>query len=280
MNWRPITAVDLRTVWRSNAIRALIGGVVLVFGLQTVVFAIDPPQVPQGTVGTAEFVGDLGTTLVILASLLAVVVTHRAIAGDVESGRSKLFLTSPHTRHDLVFGKAVSRGLTTLLPVIAGLCLAAALASLLGIPIAVDSIALFILLSSLFTLSFVGATLGLSLLAETELEAIVGGIGLFLAFGVAWSITTTVVKTLWEAVTDGGSPEHTPDWYVLLDILGPAGAYDRLVVELIRSPDASRFAVQPNQPWYFSEWVPLLVLVLWGVVPVVAGLVVFARTDL
>lgn len=279
MNWRPITAVDLRTVWRSTVVRALIGGVVLVFGLQAVVFAIDPPQVPPGTVG-AEFVGELSTTLVILGSLLAVVVTHRAIAGDVESGRSKLFLTSPHTRRDLVFGKAVSRGLTTLLPVIAGLCFAAALASLLGISIAVDSLALLVLLSSLFALSFVGATLGLSLLAETELEAVVGGVGLFLAFGVAWSITTTVVETLWEAVTGGGGSERPPDWFVLLDMLGPAGAYDRLTVELIRSPDASRFAVQTNPPWYFSEWVPLFVLFLWGVVPVVVGLVAFVRTDL
>lgn len=280
MNWRPITAIDLRTLWRSNVVRALMGGVALMIAFQSVVFAIDPPQLPQGTIGTEQWAGDLRSTVVIVASMLAAVVTHRAIAGDIETGRSKLFLTSPHTRRDLVLGKAVSRGLTTVLPVVAGLCLAAVLASLLGIPIAADSFVLFVLLSVLFALSFVGAVLGISLLAETELEATVGGVGFFLAFGAAWGLLTTVVRTLWETISGEANSETLPDWFVVFDMLGPAGAYERLVVELVSSPDGGYFAVHSDPPWYFSEWVPLVVLVLWGVVPVVIGLVVFARSDL
>ncbi|SNZ15116.1 ABC-2 type transport system permease protein [Natronoarchaeum philippinense] len=230
---------------------------------------------------TAAFGNDMITPTVMLASLIAVVVAHKAIAGERDSGRLKLLLTSPHTRRDVVFGKFVSRSLIVLAPLFLGLCTAAIVAIVRHDQFSATSYVLFSSLTVLFALSFVSLSLAVSSLAASDREATVGAFGLYFALAAGWDLVTGLVKVARDLLV-GSEPvgQPNPDWFVLLDMLGPAGAYERLVLELVWRPDTGLFALHADKPWYWSAWLALAIILFWVVVPVIAGYLGFRATDL
>lgn len=282
MTLQSVVRFDLQGAVRSRSTWVLSVLFVLVCGAAAWTLPTRTSDKPNlSAVDTASFSGDMITPTVVLVSLIAVVVAHKAIAGERDSGRLKLLLTSPHTRRDIVLGKFISRSLVVLVPVFLGLLTASVVAVARHDEFSATSYVIFSSLTVLFALSFVSLSLAVSSLTSSDREATAGVFGLYFTLGIGWDLVTGLVKVARELFV-GNEPPGTPnpDWFILIDMLGPAGAYERLVLELVWRPETGLFATHAGKPWYWSVWIAFAIFLFWVVAPIVAGYLGFRSSDL
>jgi ABC-2 type transport system permease protein len=96
--------------------------------------------------------------------------------------------------------------------------------------------------------------------------------GLFFLFVIVWdAITAGIELGLREAGVIGENP---PGLLAFASEIDPGSAFSRVVDGFV-DPGAS-----VGGPWYLNEWAALVLLVLWGVVPMGLAYWRFAGRDL
>nr|WP_255475229.1 ABC transporter permease subunit [Halapricum sp. CBA1109] len=65
-----------------------------------------------------------------------------------------------------------------------------------------------------------------------------------------------------------------PDWVAFLANMPPSSAYLNSVSGVLTGSMAG------SGPWYLSQWFSLVVLAIWGIVPLVVGYLRYNRADL
>ena len=294
--WNDIARKDFEDAVRSKMLWGIIA-VFIAFLLMALPVAeqLFPDAV---TVDAAKALGGVAMLTQLFVPGIALVAGYMAVVGERRSGSLRVLLSYPFSRRDIVAGKLVGRILVTSTALVVGFAVASVLVVVLyGAP-DVAAFAGFVGAGVLLGLTFTGLAVGGSAAASSRGRAMTLTIGSFVAMVFFWKPAAAGV---YYAVTGSLPGLHAERWYFLLQRLNPLEAFrvlsgaalDEEVSAVPELPVENLPAdVSPEQlelanrllggevPFYLTEWFSVVVLVVWGAIPVVLGYWWFERTDL
>jgi len=294
--WNDIARKDFEDAVRSKMLWGIIA-VFIAFLLMALPVAeqLFPDAV---TVDAAKALGGVAMLTQLFVPGIALVAGYMAVVGERRSGSLRVLLSYPFSRRDIVAGKLVGRILVTSTALVVGFAVASVpVVVLYGAP-DVAAFAGFVGAGVLLGLTFTGLAVGGSAAASSRGRAMTLTIGSFVAMVFFWKPAAAGV---YYAVTGSLPGLHAERWYFLLQRLNPLEAFrvlsgaalDEEVSAVPELPVENLPAdVSPEQlelanrllggevPFYLTEWFSVVVLVVWGAIPVVLGYWWFERTDL
>lgn len=289
MSWSVVARKEFQDASRSRAL----WGLTLLFVLFLAGFAylftlLEGASQGDPALSSLDYVTFLLSPAALLVPITALVITHKSLAGEVESGSAKLLLSLPHTRRDAVLGKVVGRGATLAASIAVGLVVA--LVVVLAMYDSFDP-AVFLTFSA-FTvlLGFVYSGIGVGLSATTKDtgRATILAAGFYIVFEVVWSFVPQVVYYLLNGrfsppyVTQGPNAPYfdAPGWYLFMQRLAPSSAFTSSVQGFTQSTASFLPPFEGGIPFYLTEWTFLAVLLAWLLVVPLLGYRVFEAADL
>ena len=277
-----VTAVakkDFQDAVRSRSLWAL--SVVFVgLAMLTTFMYIEFPELLGGEeelsgVGLGLFLAGIASLFI---GLTAIVIAYKALAGERELGSMKLLLGLPHTRRDVVLGKVLGRTATLAIPIVVGFGAAGLYGYLMISEFSFVDYLIFLGLTVVFALAFVSIVVGISGSTGSTSRASALAVGFFLLFELIWDGVTFGLVYL----TNGFAlPETMPNWIYIVNQIPPSSAYTTAMMALI--PDAivmGDSAAQEINAFYATEWLGVVMLVFWIVVPLAIGYRRFKNADL
>lgn len=215
---------------------------------------------------------------------IALVAAYLAIAGERESGSIKYLLSTPISRRDVVLGKFVSRASIVTVALVLAFAVAAMLAF---VWFGLSSPGVFLTVAALTTvyaLAYVAVAIGISAATASRSRAMIGVLGFYFA---------TNFVTLNDDVSGLAGLE-----YVLNDLIGlgigddpiqfigmimnPTRAY--LLASIGAFPEelinTMAFPAPAELAWYVQPEAAIVVLIAWLVMPILAGIYWFERTEI
>ncbi|ELZ01595.1 ABC transporter [Natrialba chahannaoensis JCM 10990] len=253
---------------------------------------------PPGEFERGEFVvlATFQWFVAVIGAFAAVLAGYATVVGDRTSGRIRLLLKLPYTRREYLvrrfLGEAFALVLFTTLAIVAGVTISTAL---YGRP-PLFPVAVFLVLSAGYLLVWFSFATAVSMVVRTGRQAITVVVPAVLV-AISWS---SLVNGLFRLVP----VTESPLLYFFAHRLSPHDAYYTVTNWAMGLPNAHNTAgsviryfesdaivllssmhivpevIEGSIPWYLSEWVSLLVLVLWGVLPVGIAYWRFSRSDL
>lgn len=272
MAWRTIAKKDARAVLDSQLFRYFLVLVAFAFVLGGYLLPTNAES-PS----TSDLPAYLESAVTLLLPLLGLLLGYKSIVGERASGRLGLLLSLPHSRRDVVVGKFLGRGLLLVAAVATGVIVGSWLVYYPYGSLEPGVALAYFLLTALFGLSFVGIALAISTLTTSEHVATAGAFGTFFVMVVVWP----EIRPLLELALDrlGLANGSLPDWALFVHGLTPGMCYERVLAGFFaNSPGGPYFA--EGAAWYLGEWIALLLLVGWAVVPITLGYLRFQSTDL
>lgn len=276
MSWQDVARKDFqdasrsRTLWALSVIFVLLSGLI-VWGFGEILGGGDGADI-------LGLVGALKSPVTLFISIVALLVGHKAIVGERESGSLKVLLSLPHSRLDVILGKLAGRTVV--------LWLAIALGFLTGTLVwfatvgsgSLVKLALFGVLTLVFALSYMSVAVAISAATRTGSRATAIAIGVWLVFQFLWSLIILALRFVaggfrLQAVLMQGQP----GWAAFLESLNPASAYDTATTTLIPGAQA---AANLGDSLFVTPWWALLILLIWIIGPTAFGYWRFAEADL
>lgn len=293
--WRQVARKDFEDAARSR----VLWGLSAVFVAFLVMSLLSAEQLFPERVTVDASVALTGVSM--LAQLfvpgVALAAGYMAVAGERQSGSLRVLLAYPFSRTSVVAGKLVGRSLVTVTALAVGFVVASGLVALrYGLPDAV-TYAQWLGSGVLLALAFTGIAVGGSAAAATRGRAMALTIGSFVAMVFFWKPVAVGVYY----AANGSLPGVRVDtWYLLLERLNPLAAYrelaggtlghyvqavPRLPLEDVPADAPQGLLATSNRvagevPCYLQDWAAAVVLVAWGVVPLLLGVRYFERADL
>ncbi|RYJ08507.1 hypothetical protein ELS19_18475 [Halogeometricum borinquense] len=270
----------------------LYGFIIFVAGMGAATdLLFNPASGYQG--GSAYVIATFAWAIRLFGILGASVAGYSLVTGDQASGRIRLILKLPHTRWKYVFEKFLGESLAlitvTSLATITGFAISTIL---YGPPPVLPAVEVLIVQEG-FLLVWLSIATATSMAVKTSRRAIAVPVALYLS---AWA---------WKRVMNSilrGIGEQSIAVRLFAYRLEPSRAYNVTVNWIFNLPNSDLMApllmehVDPNGstiigprivselvgdvPWFLSEWVSALVLVLWGTVPMLLAYRRFATTDI
>lgn len=301
MTWEAVARKDFQDAIRSHWLWALSALFVTVLALPPALIIADVIQVGQGTEGlnTDLFVILMRDTMTLLVPIIAVVLAYAAITGERDSGTLKLLLSLPHSRRDIVVGKAIGRGAVIVLPVLAGFVVAAFVFLATPVSLNAGTFFAFALLSAVIGVVFVAIAVGISAGARSSRASMIGAVGVYVLFTLFWNqFANGAVRLLNDyAGVEGAARVKV---HLFLKVLNPTQAYKTLVARLFTDdPVGARVnlvsgsgiqgqlnaqlyaeALGGSVPFYLSDAFVGLLLLVWLVAAPAVGYYVFREADL
>lgn len=295
VTWRDVARKDFEGSVRSKMLWGFIG-VFVAFLLMALPVA--EQLFPEATTVTpAKALSGVAMLAQLFVPGIALVAGYMAIVGERRSGSLRVLLSYPFSRRDVVAGKLVGRLFVTATALTIGYAVASVLVVVLyGTP-DVTMFAGFVGAGVLLGLTFTGLAVGGSAAAATRGNAMTLTIGSFMAMVFFWK---PVAAGLYYGLNGSLPGVHAETWYFVLKRLNPLEAFRVLTsaaldVEVSAVPQfpvedipptatpeqldlAAR--IQGEVPFYLADWFSVVVLVAWGVVPVLLGYRRFQRADL
>ncbi|WP_435348789.1 ABC transporter permease [Haloarchaeobius sp. HRN-SO-5] len=277
MSWQVIAAKEFDDAVRSRLLWGLVAVVTVMLGLTSVVPLLIPGFDANAVVG----LGAASEFAAMLVPIVALVAAYLGIAGERESGSLRLLLGLEPSRGTVVLGKFLGRSGVVATGLGLGFLLATALTWAVYGSLSVVAFGTVLVLTVALGVAFVGIAIGISAATATRSRAMTLGVAAYLALALLWDLLPQGAHFVVEGAPPGGT---VPGWFLLLQGLSPSGAYSALVTETLSAtnPSLPGTAAQLGGPVpvYLEWWVFALVLVVWTVVPVVVGYLVFERADL
>jgi len=283
MSWTAIARKDFQDAARSKALWALTALFVLFMAGVAYVFTLLGNAAGQGapeleSIGLLFF---LISPVTLLIPITGLVIAHKAIAGEVESGSAKFLLSLPHTRRDAVVGKVVGRSAVMCLAVLVGLLVAAAV--VLGFYDSFDAMAYvgFSVLALMLAALYTAIGVGLSALTKDTGRATILAAAFFVVFEVAWGLVSTGIYYLLNDSFGPGPGTVPPEWYLLLNRIPPTSAVSSAVFGFLpgNAGTIAQFFPQ-NPPIYLSKWAAVATMFVWFVAVPAIGYWRFEAADL
>lgn len=236
--------------------------------------------------------------LALILGFVALSTSYGSIVEERESGSIKLLLSLPNSRLDAVVGKLIGRSTVVVVALLVGFLVTFVVLVATGTRLELGSFVPQVALTVLLGIAFVSIGLSLSALADSNREATLATMGLYLVFAVLWgSISEGIPKLLNYAADQigmGGVSELARvKLGVFLKYLNPLKTYETLAAQLYYQPAQARLVsttfgeravlapvLEGSLPFYFSGWFLFLLLLAWIVVPAAVGYWAFERTDL
>lgn len=248
MSWAAIARKDFSDAVRSKALWALTA-LFVVFMLGA---AAGYKYFTIGTITTADLLDLLSAPVNFLIPITALLATIHSISGELESGTSKLLLSLPHTRRDVVIGKIVGRSAVMLIAVFIGVASAAAYVFTVYTAVDATSYLGFAVFALLLALVYTSIGVGLSALARSTSRSTIIAAGFYSLLTFVWPLI------LLAAVYFTYTPPFraTPEWYQFLTRIRPTNALTTI---------CSGFTSAMNTPAALatSKWVFLVITIAW-----------------
>ena len=272
--WRTVAAKELRALLRTRAVKLGVGFVLLVF-----VFGgyIVPTTTPDPNVSAYD--SFLRGILLFVVPLLGLLLGYRAVVAERAGGQLTLTLSFPHSRTDLVLGKAVGRGLLVASTISVGIVAGAALVEYPFGSVAMDTLAIYWSATALYGLAYLSIGIGLSTVTVSLRRATVLTFGVFFLSVVAWPQLDGYFLQALEflRLADG----TLPDWARFVYGAEPSLLYKRMLDTFITTNRlTSGTYLGSKGPWFLRGGAAAVVLVGWVVLPTLAGYLRFRGTDL
>lgn len=257
-------AVRAKSLWALSALFILlIGGIAWGFA----------EFIASGDSTTLDLLLILRSPVSLFIPITALLIGHKAIAGERDSGSLKLLLSLPHTRRDVLLGKIVGRTGVLTLPLLIGFAVAAVINVAMYEGFDPVQFVLFTLLTVGFGFVFITVAVGLSAATGSASLATWGAIGFWL-FDQVWSTLLTVLLIVFGSGVGSGS---TPTWFQVLSGINPSSAFGNAAALFLPSDVSQQLQSQlGNIPTTYG----LVVLAAWVVLGLGVGLATFERGDL
>ena len=303
MSWVAIARKDVQDARRSYWLWGLAAVLTALLAIGPVLIITDIIQMTQPQNGQAVttdiYIQLMLGTLTFFVPIVAIVLAYESITGERDSGTLKLLLSLPHSRLDVVVGKAIGRGVVVSAAIVIAFVVAAVALVATPFEFAAANYLGFALLTIVLGLAFVGLSVGFSAAADSSRRAMIGTVTMFVLFTLIWSSFASGLTRLLRENTDLASETLIP-LHLFVKILNPTEAYRTLVVSLVSGdPFGARVSLAGGSglqgalnrqayaqalggevPFYLSDPVVALVLVFWIVVIPLAGYWAFEDADL
>jgi ABC-2 type transport system permease protein len=269
--WQPIARKELRALWGDRMIKAGLSLIALVFIFVGYVLPTDIPA-PR----MADYDAAIRELLLFIIPLFGLLISYRAVVGERTSGRLTLVLSFPHSRGDVVLGKAIGRGIVFAVTVSVGVLVGAALVAYPFGTVHPTTLLIYLGTTLLFGGAYLSLGLALSTLTASLRRATVLTFGLFFLFVVAWPELDGLLLVALRYVDLAG--ESLPDWARFVYTAEPGLLYQRVLDTYVAGGEGE---MRPaDTPWYFRGWVAVSLLHGWVVGPALVGYTLFQRSDL
>jgi len=188
MSWSVIAKKDFRDAGRSKALWALTALFVLFMAGMAYVYTLVQSGGPAGAgeLGSLGLIFFLISPVTLLIPLTALVMAHKSIAGEVESGSAKFLLSLPHPRRDAIIGKVVGRGAVMGVAVLVGLVVAAVVTVALYDSFDTMAYLGFAVLTVFLAVMYTAIGVGLSATTKDGGRATILVAGFYVFFELAW----------------------------------------------------------------------------------------------
>lgn len=294
VSWTAIARKDIEDAVRSK----VLWGLTLTFVAFLVMTMLSAGELVQGveTVTASLALAGVATLAQLFIPGLAVIAGYLAVTGERQSGSLKVLLSYPFTRFDVVLGKLVGRTVISLITLVTGFGVASVLVVwLYGTP-PITTFVGFVGTGVLLGAAFTGLAVGGSAMAPTRGRAMSLTIGPYVAMVLFWK---PVVVGMYYAASGALPGIEVEPWYLLLKRLNPLEAY-RVATGAILGEPVNAVPYLPLEnlppgtiaaeieigtrvagrvPFYLQDWFAVVILLAWGLIPVVVGYRRFARTD-
>jgi ABC-2 type transport system permease protein len=276
MSWQDVARKDFQDASRSRALWALSIIFVILSGL--IVWAFSEILGGGNQASILGLIGALKSPMTLFISIVALLVGHKAIVGERESGSLKVLLSLPHSRLDVVLGKLVGRTVV--------LWLAIGLGFLTGTVVwfgtvgsgSLGKLGFFAVLTLVFALAYMSVAVAVSAATRSGSRATAIAIGVWLVFQFLWSLIILALRFAASGFSlEAVLTRDQPGWAAFLESLNPASAYDTATTTLI--PGAQE-AANLGDSLFVTPWWALLILLVWIVGPTAFGYWRFAEADL
>lgn len=303
MTWIAVARKDFRDARRSYwlwGLATILSALLAIGPLLIAVGWIQFNQPQDGSAVTTDFYVQLMVgVLAFFVPIVAIVLAYDSITGERDSGTLKLLLSLPHSRLDVVVGKALGRGVVVAVAVLLAFVVAALVILATPFEFAFANYVLFALLTVVLGLAFVGLSVGFSAAADTSRRAMIGTVTMFVLFTLVWGRFANGLVQLLSDNTDLGSDVLVP-LHLFVTILNPTEAYRTLAYSLLSgNPLGARVGLVgsgglqgqfmqaqyaqimgDSLPFYLSDPFVALVLLFWIAVVPLVGYWVFEEADL
>jgi ABC-2 type transport system permease protein len=288
MSWSVVAKKDFRDASRSKALWALTALFVLFLAGMAYLFSLLQGQnTGDAVVSSLDYVTFLLGPAALLIPLTALVVTHKSVAGEVESGSAKLLLSLPHTRRDAVVGKILGRGGVLAASILVGIV--TALVVVLAFYDEFDPAVFltFTALTLLLGLVYVAVGVGLSSSTKDSGRATILAAAFFIVFEVVWGVVANALYYLLKGsfsppyVMEGANAPYldAPGWFFFVQRLSPSEAFSS-ATQWFTGSTSTLPPVFDTVPFYLTGWASLAILLAWLLVVPAIGYYVFNRADL
>ena len=268
MTWAVVARKDFNDARRSRSLWGLSAAFLVLALLFAGLYAFVPEFTADEEVSTLGLMTFLSAPVALFVAVASLVVAYKSIAGEAETGSGKLLLSLPHTRRDIVLGKVVGRSLVLAIPVLVGLVAMLAVVFVGEVAFSVTDYVLFGLVTMLFVLVYMAFYVGISASTTSTARAATLSVLALVPIG-AWFVANGFVVP--PGLFSGAA---MPDWVAFLANMPPSSAYMNAVAGVLTGSMAG------SGPWYLSQWFSLVVLAIWGLVPIVLGYLRYNRADL
>lgn len=269
--WQPIARKELRALWSDRAVKA---GTALIAFVFVFIGYVLPTDVPVPTM--ADYDAAIRELLLFAIPLFGLLISYRAVVGERSSGRLTLVLSFPHSRAEVVLGKAIGRGALFTGTVAVGVLVGAALVAYPFGTVDVATLVAYLGATVLFGGAYLSIGLTLSTVTSSLRRATVLTFGLFFLFVVAWPQLDGLFLV---ALRYGGlAGETLPDWARLLYTAEPGMLYRRVLDAYVASGGTELRTT--GRPWYLNGWAAVSLLHAWIIGPTLIGYTLFQRSDL
>lgn len=295
VTWRDVARKDFEDAIRSK----LLWGLVAVFVAFLVMTLVSAEQLfpASVTVDAAKALSGVAMLAQLFIPGVALIVGYMAVVGERRSGNLRVLLSYPFSRGDVVLGKLVGRTLVTATGLVVSYAMALGLIVVLyGSPDRA-TFAGFVASGVLVALTFTALAVGGSAAAATRGRAMTLTVGSFMAMVFFWN---PAVVGLYYTVTGSLPGLQADSWYFLLKRLNPleafrglssaaleqrVQAFPQIPLENVPADATPEQLALANRlageiPFYLEDRFSVVVLVAWGVIPVVIGYWQFERADL
>lgn len=276
MTWSDVAWKDFQDAARSRALWALSVLFILLSALVSYVFG--SVLAGNGEVDFLGLIGALQSPMTLFISIIALLIGHKAIVGERESGSLKLLLSLPHTRLDVILGKLAGRTVVLWLAIALGFLTGTIVWFVVGGTGSLTNLGIFGALTLIYGVAYMSVAVALSAATRSGSRATALAIGVWLVFEFLWGLIVVALRFVAEGFELAPVfTEPTPTWASFLQSLSPSSAYSTATTTLV--PGAQE-AANLGDSMFVTSWWSLLVMVLWIAIPTALGYWRFSEADL
>ena len=287
-------ALQERTLWALTAVIAIVTSVLAYSLVNVDLLAIFWPWFLTFFSGAQlqqmEFVQFYLGPAMIVIPLMALIISHKSLIGEIESGTMNFLFSVPLSRWHIYSGKFIGRVLVLAVALTIALIVTWIYVMFLGEDIQFSSFFMVLLASLMMGAAYVSIGFFVSAISRSQSRAVVYITGIYVFFQILLGWTNNVIhffvhgSMFLPLVQDtgmaGGGPEDGPGWYHFIPHIAPENAFQRIVLAA-QGVEPHHAPVFPEgEPYYLTPSFAVLILVFWMAVPLVLGYVWFNRMDI